>query len=131
MPTLIRQPYRVQFLDRSSEDGESSPDRWPVETLATANAISSHVVGNEDLHLPVLDIDYEAALVPSSTPGHYHLFLDKPVAWDDYVDLLNALAACDIIEPGYASAAIARGATYVRKPGVRKHEHEADREVAF
>lgn len=71
-------------------------------------------------HKPVLDIDFPAALLPSSTEGHYHLYLDKEVIWDDYVALLKALATCGIIEQGYANASIERGHTAVRLPWVKK-----------
>lgn len=76
-------------------------------------------------HKPVLDIDFPAALLPSSTVGHYHLYLDKEVIWDDYVDLLKALAKCGIIEQGYANASIDRGHTAVRLPWVKKPHQQA------
>lgn len=84
------------------------------------NLISSEVDDGTGLHMPVLDIDFAAELVPSRTPGHFHLYLDKPMTWGTYRNLLRALADAGVIEPGYASASIERGATFVRKPGVPK-----------
>lgn len=89
-------------------------------TEEDANSFSSHIVGRPGFHAPVLDIDFQAELVPSSTPGHFHLYLEKQVHWEKYKKLLLALEDCGIISKGYARASITRGATYVRKPGVYK-----------
>jgi len=83
-----------------------------------ANLIGSLVA--DDTHAPVLDIDYEARLVPSSTEGHYHLYLDREVPWEKYVAVLEVLADAGIIQKGFARASIARKQTFVRKPGVTK-----------
>lgn len=71
-------------------------------------------------HKPVLDIDFPAALIPSSTEGHFHLYLDKELTWDNYVELLKVLAKCGIIEQGYANASIDRTHTSARLPWVKK-----------
>lgn len=85
-----------------------------------ANAISSMIPDETDMHAPVLDIDFPAKLVPSSTPGHFHLYLDTKVPWPKYEKLLWALAEAGIIEQGYAQASVSYRATVVRKPGVKK-----------
>ena len=74
----------------------------------------------DPFHTPVLDIDFPAALVPSSTPGKYHLYLDMPMPWEKYVKLLDVMAEVGILEPGYVGASKARGFTAVRLPWVRK-----------
>ena len=76
----------------------------------------------EYLHRPVLDIDIPARLIPSSTPGHHHLYLDVDMPWDKYEALLKALADAGVIEQGYLLAALDRGATFVRLPWVGKKE---------
>lgn len=87
--------------------------------LAQANVVASHVVGTH-FHAPVLDIDLPCRLLPSSTLGHYHLFIDKLLTWERYQDPLAALGAAGILEEGYVNASLYRGGTYVRKPGLRK-----------
>lgn len=74
----------------------------------------------EAVHAPVLDLDFPAHLVPSSTPGHFHLFLDKELPWPVYEKLLRALAEAGIIEQGYAEASIKHQASYVRLPGIKR-----------
>lgn len=75
-------------------------------------------------HRPVLDLDFPARLVPSTTPGHFHLYLDIDLGWDDYQWLLSVMAEVGILEKGYVGAAIERGATHVRLPWVKKKAKE-------
>lgn len=91
----------------------------PTTNLSEADIITSQVE-NSDNHKVILDIDFGAQLIPSSTPGHFHLYLDKEVSWDKYIKLLKALAAAGIIETGYAGASINRGYSAVRLPWVEK-----------
>lgn len=86
-----------------------------------ANLISSKL--DNGLHLPVLDIDYEIKIEPSTTKGHFHLYLDgmEPLPWWKYRVLLKVLAWVGIIEKGYYLASVNRGMTLVRKPGIQKH----------
>lgn len=79
-----------------------------------------------EMHAPTLDIDLPCRLVQSSTPGHFHLYIDKAMKWPDYERLLTVLAEVGIIEPGYADASIRRRQTFVRKPGIVKPKGAAD-----
>lgn len=71
-------------------------------------------------HRPVLDIDIPIKVVPSSTPGHSHLFIDHAMAWPAYQKLLHALAEAGIVESGYVAASVRRGHTSARLPHVKK-----------
>lgn len=73
-----------------------------------------------DVHKLVLDLDHDAKLIPSSTPGHHHLFIDKAMRWDQLVRLLCVLAEVGLVEPGYVSACIDQGRTSVRLPHVKR-----------
>ena len=92
-----------------------SRERAPIYD---ANIISSEI--GEGLHTPILDIDIHAALIQSSTKGHYHLYIDSPLTWRKYKRLLRALKRAGIIEPGYYKASVYRKATDLRLPWVRK-----------
>ena len=86
--------------------------RYPTSER-TANLISSE--DTQGLHTPFLDIDFEAELVPSRTPGHYHLMLHGiRMPWADYEKVINVLADVGIIEDGYRNASLARKATFLR-----------------
>lgn len=111
-------PYEV---DRPSE---LTNDQGQA-TCVTSRIRGMLVDGQElflsgELHRPVLDIDIPIKVVPSSTPGHFHLFIDHFMEWKDYEKLLWALAAAGIIEEGYVHASVRRGHTSVRLPHVRK-----------
>lgn len=96
----------------TEEDGRT---RVPYEQ---ANLVSS--LTENGTHAPVLDLDFPARLVESSTPGHFHLYLEREMDWDTYSELLAALANAGILEQGYVRAMLSRGATYVRRNGVYK-----------
>lgn len=89
-------------------------------TADEAGLITSEVYGTPGFHAPVIDLDFGAQLIPSSTPGKYHLYLDVMMSERRYMRLLRALAKAGVIEEGYYEASKARGYSAVRLPWVRK-----------
>lgn len=77
------------------------------------------------LHKIVLDVDHPVKVLESSTPGHHHLFIDKPMSWDRYRAVLEALTLAGVVEPGYLGISEQRGYTAVRLPWVKKDQPEA------
>lgn len=106
--------YKVDTdeADYNEGDREEAPD------YEHANLVSSE--GPYNLHYPVIDLDFPAHLEPSTTPGHYHLYLERPVTWHQYRRLLRSLHQAGIIEKGFCALSIKRGASFVRKPGHKK-----------
>lgn len=113
------------MLSDSAATGSIDKDekRIEVEDLEAATLVGSKMLpwpwgedDDETLHMPVIDIDFEASLVPSRTSGHFHLYLNRSMSWERYVVLLQALAQAGIIEWGYYHASIMRGQTFVRWP---------------
>lgn len=72
------------------------------------------------MHYPVLDLDFPAELIPSSTPGHFHLYLGKAVPSNAYFEMLETMVGAGILEEGFVNASIARGYTAARMPWVHK-----------
>jgi hypothetical protein len=102
-------------------DEYGANDRVLTDNLDEANVITSAVKATAGMtHKVVLDIDLPAKLVPSSTEGHFHLYIDHEVAWPKYEALLDALADAGIVEQGYVGASVARGFTAARLPWIRK-----------
>lgn len=118
-------------------DGPTVPERRdlmiPVRPEASGVAVASPNLVSSRLydpanpswswstHSPVLDLDFETRLVPSTTKGHYHLYLDGiEMNWTDYQQWLQATAKAGIIEQGYFEASVRRRMTCVRPPGVFK-----------
>lgn len=113
----------------SDQDGNVSQQatRVRVETLAEANVVTSLIKGTDvpgqkytGLHNPIIDIDVPVHLVPSSTPGHGHLYFEKPMTWDQFKKLLAVMVEVGLVEPGYLGASDNRGHTCVRLPGLKK-----------
>lgn len=122
-----RGTYKVEKLgwdwrnDPDTEKGYYEPAKY-----ADANLVGSKTDLEEDGHLPCIDLDLPAHLEPSTKPDHYHLYLNKVVKWDKYVNLLNALYECGLINEGFKEMSIRRGQTFVRRPGVYKQPGEGD-----
>ena len=97
----------------------------PAALLDGANLVSSirkdTLPGEEgDRHAVLLDLDVPAFLIPSSTPGHSHLYINKALEQDKYFKLLDVLAECGILEQGYVDASKSQGGTFLRLPWVKK-----------
>lgn len=94
----------------------------PEATMADANIVTSRFGNGQARHVVVLDIDRPAWLVRSSTPGHFHLYIDVPggVPHETYMALLGTLADAGVVEYGYARASQARGFSSARFPWIKK-----------
>lgn len=121
MSHLARENFKVT----SEEFHADRPDLRPriVASLAEANLIDSRVPGKEGLHRPIFDFDgIECTLIPSSTPGNFHLYLEKEVEFDKFLKVLEAMVEAGLIQRGFHQLTRLRGAAYARKPGVKKGE---------
>jgi hypothetical protein len=128
-------PLDGQMLAYVDFDAEPPAEGYtrPSETadMEKANLITSKVAGQPEpesadpwggdvRHKPVIDIDLPVKVLPSSTEGHHHLFIDAEITWDEYVELLELLVRLALVEPGYVSASKDRGYSCVRLPWVKK-----------
>lgn len=121
------------------EDYDPGEQGMVADTVEEAEAVTSLVRGSkpEDgvapthlapeggRHHLLVDVDSTTAeWVPSSTPGHHHLYvpLGLGVPWEDYKAWLEASAKIGLIEVGYKNASISRGCTTLRLPWVIKGE---------
>lgn len=71
-------------------------------------------------HALLLDLDVPAWLLPSSTGGHGHLYVDLEIPEDKLWRFLDAAADIGLVEEGYVSACKARGMTSLRPPWIEK-----------
>lgn len=106
---------RTYFKDPHS--GPGLHDYRPAP-LDQANLVSS--LTTRGTHRPIIDLDVSHRLVPSSTVGHGHLYVEVEMSWWRYRLLLWAMRVAGIIGQGYYCAAVDRRQTLVRKPGVSK-----------
>jgi hypothetical protein len=110
-------------LLRSVEPLEGRP-YGTLQSLVSAKTLDANLVSSQleasTFHAPVLDLDFPCSLIPSSTPGHHHLFIDAPMEWKAYKTLLCALRDAGILQAGFVNSAIDQGQSSVRVPWVRK-----------
>lgn len=111
---------------KKSEDAydEGFYTKIPDEAAGVSDAELIASLNADGKHRPLLDIDFPAAVIPSSTEGHCHLYIDKELEWKDYKKLLNVLADLGIIEHGYRGASLARGYSALRLPWIKKDEED-------
>ena len=117
MKSVVRQLYKVKTLKkyRTKKQEMSRTDNPEKATLRSSEI--KQVIGhgriartllilkedeNLHAHAPALDIDgINCVLKPSSTEGNFHLYIDKPMSWDHYRELLGVLYKVGIIEDGF------------------------------
>lgn len=96
----------------------------PCEDVNEADIIASSITDNPFKHTIMLDLDVPAKLVPSTTEGHSHLYIDVELDRWQYSDLLRALRDAGVIQPGFARQLRVRGFTALRLPWVKKPKPE-------
>lgn len=118
--------FKVTKWDEDSNVTYSKEEREPapISDVNVSTSIREDVDAwdGKPVHAVLLDLDVPAYLVPSSTPGNSHLYIDVRVPEDRYFRLLDALTECGVIQPGYANSSKHRGGTALRLPWVKKPE---------
>lgn len=114
--------YSPELDDPEVNVNYADDNRYEVMTYDEANLVSSNDSMSFDTgkHLPVLDIDFDAHLEPSTTAGHYHLYLNKRLSWENYVKLLDVMQEVGLLEQGFVKLSKERRGTFARKPGHKK-----------
>jgi hypothetical protein len=91
-------------------------EHYGIGTLEQVRPVEATLVASllrDGRHAPALDIDLPCRL-ESSSPRHYHLYIDKPMSWRAYKKILRAFRHAGIIEDGYYRASVQRKATHLR-----------------
>lgn len=71
---------------------------------------------------PAIRLSAPFRLFPSSTPGHFHLYVDKTTSWRRYKNLLYELKNAGLIESGYLDNALKNRKSFLLKQGVSKDD---------
>lgn len=126
---------RAVQLDTDSSDAireivlAETPPTIGVQVDQANIAISTSAI-DSTWHYPLIDFDIPVHLVPSSTEGHSHLYIDRALTWQQYRNLLSALEVAGLVGTGTVEAAMIRGYTALRLPWIRKSEGAAEPEAA-
>lgn len=114
----------IDWACSSEDEAMANDQRSATYNVDNAQVISSqqrpHHSFGQDIHRPMLDFDFPVALVPSSTPGHSHLYMDRQLTWEQYEKLLTVMAEIGLLEAGYVEASKRRRCTFLRLPWVKK-----------
>jgi len=112
---------RIEIWD---DYGEVEEVRPVATSWLDATVITSEVAHPRpelpNAHKVALDIDFPIKVVPSSTPGHGHLYIDKEMSWEDYLKLMEVMVEVGLLEEGYLGASRQRGFTSLRLPWIKK-----------
>lgn len=107
--TFIADSGKDNVLDEVTLAGPDDP----------AHLVASYLPNGK--HKPTLDLDFPCRLEESTTPGHYHLFIDIEMTEQDYDALLKVLVKVGIVQRGvYDLQWKQHGMTMVRLPGIKK-----------
>jgi hypothetical protein len=96
-------------------------------TIDEANLVSSEV--RPGVHMPVIDCDYGIQAIASTTLGHYHLYIDRELTWEQYRALLHGFKAAGLIEEAWYHTALKDKRSYVRLPHIKKKPPARDEEL--
>lgn len=125
----VRGPgVRVESEERHPPGFDHAPED---EDRVRCSKEEANLVGSlcdDGLHRPVLDLDFPCRLVPSSTEGHFHLYLEVALETEPYLRLVRALAEAKVVSAFYAKAAEVRRQTFVRPEWVKKEPKELEGE---
>lgn len=102
---------------------EEDPERVKSEH-GYATLVSSKLPDGN--HMPVIDLDLPCMLVPSSTSGHFHLYINQEMSWGQFLNMLQMMTDAGVVQPGFNRFTRERGQAFVRYPGVTK-DNEAQR----
>lgn len=116
---MDRTYWHSDSIDKGYPTDDRREIRWRVEhDDPEANLVSSALA--DGTHAPALDLDLPCVLIPSTTPGHHHLLIDKSMPWWRYRILLRALVFAGLVEKRYYKHSVRRGMTMLRLPHIRK-----------
>lgn len=91
-----------------------------VATIDHMNVFGSRLDNGN--HVPLFDFDFPVELVPSSTPGHFHLYVSKEIGWEHYRDILLAMRRARLLDAGWVDSALEERCATIRPPHVMKEE---------
>lgn len=118
--------YRAQ-LKNSSEDEDLKIEEHVQVHPADANLVSSIKANGK--HCLFLDLDMAHQHIPSTTPGHAHLFINADLSRDALQEIVDVLAKHKILQAGVKRGFDERGFLSLRIPGSVKGDPVDDMDL--
>jgi hypothetical protein len=113
----------ARTLNRDSNEPQPfpTPDGQWCDEGPEATLVVSMLEDDPNMHMPALDLDgMEVFVVPSSTPGNYHLYINRPMTWQQYKRLMKVMVDVGLVQRGYYDASVRRGYSALRTPWTKK-----------
>jgi len=110
-------PHRKLYYSQRLASGKKQEYSGEQDQTEVFNENEANLIASETLkgtHAPVIDLDFPVRLLESKTPGHFHLYLDVELSYEDHFKLLKTLADIGLVEQGYYEASLNKGASFVR-----------------
>lgn len=104
--------YRNDLLDALAKNG--------LMDSAQAQSLRINDPKAPRAPLPALPLCVPAHLTLSSTPGHFHLFIEHEMPWSAYGSLLIALRDAEIIGRDFCDMSLRWKVSFLLKPGLTK-----------
>ncbi len=111
---LINSREWLAVLGAMRELGWVAPDDY---TTARRPALRT-----ETLRSPTVIVRVPVRVTPSSTRGHFHLYIDSEITWPEYSRLLRAMERANILRGKFYVWALERGQTMLFRPGLKKSD---------
>lgn len=113
--------YALVNLSSTSDDPGGAYDVMALSDVDTPDMNCVISLTDDGTHYPMIDLDFSAHAVPSSTRGHAHLIIDgKRLDHLAYKKLIDALNVAGLLEHGNVSRFDQNGFSVLRKPTTRK-----------
>jgi hypothetical protein len=130
-PAAIQDTIGNRIMHRTTEPikSDSQETKHPDPEFLDADHDNATLVTSmtkTGWHMPVIDIDLPCMLVPSSRPGHFHLYINRKMSFDEMMAILRAMNDAGVVQDGIINHVQRRGYASVRYPGVTK-SNEAQR----
>lgn len=69
-----------------------------------------------------IELGVPAYLLPSSTAGHHHAYIDVEMKWRPYRALCKAMASVGLLEEAFVDLTISHGMSMLIRPGLTKRQ---------
>jgi hypothetical protein len=132
----MKERLEKRFMEPNELAGQGDNCYWVtsmgirVSRMEDANLLTSRIEATidteEEKHFIIMDVDHEAELIPSSTPGHYHLYIYHEVTKEQLDKFVAVAREIGLIQQGIVRGYKERGVLCLRKPGVVKGDERPD-----
>jgi hypothetical protein len=110
--------YKNDKINSNGYGGVEMGVPVPWEDRGEAQLVSS--LREDGSHALLLDLDMPAYLIPSSTPGKSHLYVDVRMTREQMMGVMLALENAGVIQSAWVHLTDERGQASLRTPWTRK-----------